>query len=115
MIDEVSSIFWGLSLAVNIILLLVGLPLCLLICCCCKKHQGAIERDIKDIARNHNILQQDTQPVQNQQNFLLPPTNQPESNHSQQQQQYPKRRGPLVTDFPPAQPSFSDVDQELEE
>ena len=57
MMEEMSSILWGLSLAVNIILLLVGLPLCLLICCCCRKHQGAIEKDIKMIARNHNILQ----------------------------------------------------------
>ena len=52
-----SSIFWGLSLAFNIILLIIGLPLCLLICCCCRKHQGAIEKDIKTIARNHNLLQ----------------------------------------------------------
>ena len=57
MIDEVSSIFWGLSLAFNIILLIVGLPLCLLICCCCRKHQGAIEKDLKTLARNHNLLQ----------------------------------------------------------
>lgn len=57
MIDEISSIFWGLSLAFNIILLIIGLPLCLLICCCCRKHQGAIEKDIKMIAKNHNILQ----------------------------------------------------------
>lgn len=57
MIEEMSSIFWGLSLAFNIILLIIGLPLCLLICCCCRKHQGAIERDIKTIARNHNLLQ----------------------------------------------------------
>lgn len=53
-----SSIFWGLSIAVNIILVLIGLPLCLLICCCCRKHKESIEKDIKDIARNHNILQQ---------------------------------------------------------
>lgn len=57
MIDEVSSIFWGLSLALNIILVIVGLPLCLLICCCCRKHQSAIEKDLKTIARNHNLLQ----------------------------------------------------------
>lgn len=57
MIDEVSSIFWGLSLAFNIILVLIGLPLCLLICCCCRKHQGAIEKDLKTLARNHNLLQ----------------------------------------------------------
>lgn len=57
MIDEISSIFWGLSLAFNIILVLVGLPLCLLICCCCRKHQGAIEKDLKTLARNHNLLQ----------------------------------------------------------
>ena len=59
MIDELSSIFWGLSLAFNIILLIIGLPLFLLICCCCRKHQSAIEKDIKMIAKNHNILQDD--------------------------------------------------------
>lgn len=58
MMEEMSTIFWGLSIAVNIILLLIGLPLCLLICCCCRKHKASIEKDIKDIARNHNILQQ---------------------------------------------------------
>lgn len=57
MIEEVSSILWGLSIAVNIILLLIGLPLCLLICCCCRKHQDTLEKDIRMIARNHNILQ----------------------------------------------------------
>ena len=56
MIEEMSSILWGLSLAFNIILILVGLPLCLLICCCCRKHQGAFEKDLRIIARNHNIL-----------------------------------------------------------
>lgn len=56
MINEVSSIFWGLSLAVNIILLLIGIPLCLLMCCCCKKHRAVIEKDIKDIAQNHRLL-----------------------------------------------------------
>ena len=55
MIEEVSSIFWGLSLAINIILLLVGLPLCLLICCCCRKHQGALERDVASFIQNHNL------------------------------------------------------------
>lgn len=67
MIEEVSSIFWGLSLAINIILLLVGLPLCLLICCCCRKHQGALERDVASFIQNHNLgggqIQQ-TQPPQ---------------------------------------------------
>ena len=57
MIEEVSSILWGLSIAVNIILILVGLPLCLLICCCCRKHHDTFEKDIRMIARNHNILQ----------------------------------------------------------
>ena len=52
-----SSILWGLSLAANIILMLIGLPLCLLICCCCRKHQDAFEKDIRMLARNHNILQ----------------------------------------------------------
>lgn len=56
MINEVSTIFWGFSLAVNIILLLIGIPLCLLMCCCCKKHRAAIEKDIKDIAQNHKLL-----------------------------------------------------------
>lgn len=68
MMEEMSSIFWGLSLAVNIILVLIGLPLCLLICCCCRKHQGTIEKDLKDIARNHNLLQNgETEQIQYQQ------------------------------------------------
>lgn len=58
MIEEMSSILWGLSLAFNIILLLLGLPLCLLICCCCRKHQDALEKDLRMLARNHNILQE---------------------------------------------------------
>lgn len=53
-----SSILWGLSLAFNIILILLGLPLCLLICCCCRKHQDALEKDLRMLARNHNILQE---------------------------------------------------------
>lgn len=57
MIEEMSSILWGLSLAANIILMLIGLPLCLLICCCCRKHQDAFEKDIRMLAKNHNILQ----------------------------------------------------------
>lgn len=65
MIEEVSSIFWGLSIAINIILLLFGLPLCLLICCCCRKHQSAIEKDIKSIVANHNLID-NNQPVQPQ-------------------------------------------------
>ena len=56
MIEEVSSIFWAFSLVINIILLLIGIPFCLLICCCCKKHHGALEKDIKTIAKNHNLL-----------------------------------------------------------
>ena len=58
MIEEMSSILWGLSLAFNIILILLGLPLCLLICCCCRKHQDALEKDLRMLARNHNILQE---------------------------------------------------------
>ena len=64
MITEVSSILWGLSIAVNIILLLIGLPLCLLICCCCRKHQSSIEKDIQSIVANHNLL--GNQPAQSQ-------------------------------------------------
>ena len=65
MIEEVSSILWGLSIAINIILLLIGLPLCLLICCCCRKHQSSIEKDIQSIVANHNLLgNQSTQPNQ---------------------------------------------------
>ena len=56
MIEEVSSIFWGLSLAINIILLLIGLPLCLLICCCCRKHQNALEKDVVSFIQNHNLV-----------------------------------------------------------
>jgi len=55
MIEEVSSIFWGLSLAINIILLIIGLPLCLLICCCCRKHQNALEKDVVSFIHNHNL------------------------------------------------------------
>ena len=58
MIEEVSSIFWGLSVALNIILVLVGLPLCLLICCCCRKHQSTIEKDLKSLAVNHKLIKQ---------------------------------------------------------
>lgn len=55
MLEEMSSILWGLSLVFNIILLLIGLPLCLLICCCCKKHRDVLEQDVQAIAKNHNI------------------------------------------------------------
>lgn len=61
MIEEMSSILWGLSLAFNIILLLVGLPMCLLICCCCRKHQGVLEKDLRTIVRNHNLLREDVE------------------------------------------------------
>lgn len=64
--EEISSILWGLSLAFNIILLLIGLPLCLLICCCCRKHQDVLEQDLRMLAKNHNILQEN-------QNLPLPP------------------------------------------
>lgn len=64
--EEISSILWGLSLAFNIILLLIGLPLCLLICCCCRKHQDVLEQDLRMLAKNHNILQEN-------QNRPLPP------------------------------------------
>ena len=84
MIDEVSSIFWGLSLAFNIILLSVGLPLCLLICCCCRKHQGAIEKDLKTLARNHNLLQGAPE----------------ESQEETYQQPMPKRRKVTVKSLP---------------
>lgn len=66
MMEEISSILWGLSLAFNIILLLIGLPLCLLICCCCRKHQDVLEQDLRMLAKNHNILQEN-------QNLPLPP------------------------------------------
>ena len=58
MIEEASSIFWGLSVAFNIILLLIGLPLCLLICCCCRKHQGTLEKDLKSLAVNHKLIKE---------------------------------------------------------
>lgn len=64
MIEEVSSIFWGLSLAINIVLLLLGLPLCLLIFCCCRKHQGALERDVASFIQNHNLAGSQNQPPQ---------------------------------------------------
>lgn len=74
MIEEVSSIFWGLSLAINIILLLIGLPLCLLICCCCRKHQGALERDVASFIQNHNLAGSQVQP---QLTYQMQPTAQP--------------------------------------
>lgn len=78
MIEEISSIFWGLSLAINIILLLVGLPLCLLICCCCRKHQGALEKDVASFIQNHNLgggqIQQNQQP---QLTYQIQPNTQP--------------------------------------
>lgn len=75
MIEEVSSIFWGLSLAINIILLLIGLPLCLLICCCCRKHQGALERDVASFIQNHNLA--GNQQVQPQLTYQMQPSAQP--------------------------------------
>lgn len=75
MIEEVSSIFWGLSLAINIILLLIGLPLCLLICCCCRKHQGALERDVASFIQNHNLA--GSQQVHPQLTYQMQPTAQP--------------------------------------
>lgn len=97
MIEEVSSILWGLSIAVNIILLLIGLPLCLLICCCCRKHQSSIEKDIQSIVANHNLL--GSQPVQHgqpqlqyapQQQFQEPP-----QVNQQQSQRVPQNQGNL--------------------
>ena len=55
--EEVWSILQILSVVLSIIVLLIMVPSCLLICCCCRKHQGTLEKDLKDIARNHNILQ----------------------------------------------------------
>lgn len=77
MIEEVSSIFWGLSLAINIILLLVGLPLCLLICCCCRKHQGALERDVASFIQNHNLGGQIQQNQPPQLTYQMQPSAQP--------------------------------------
>ena len=56
MIENLSSILWGLSVVFNIILLLIGLPLCLLICCCCKKHRAALEQDVQMVAQNHGLI-----------------------------------------------------------
>lgn len=55
MIADVSSIFWGLSVALNIILALIGLPILLLICCCCAK-SGTFQKDWNSIAKNHNLI-----------------------------------------------------------
>ena len=100
MIEEVSSILWGLSIAVNIILILVGLPLCLLICCCCRKHHDTLEKDIRMIARNHNILQDQVETTEDipqikqyqqyQQPAIQSSTQQPVNLSSQQQ--VPRRR-----------------------
>ena len=92
MIEEVSSILWGLSIAVNIILLLIGLPLCLLICCCCRKHQSSIEKDIQSIVANHNLL--GNQPAQPQIQYV--PTQQQELPQQQSQnQRVPQNQGNL--------------------
>lgn len=90
MIEEVSSILWGLSIAVNIILLLIGLPLCLLICCCCRKHQTSIEKDIQSIVANHNLL--GNQPTQPQIQYM--PTQQSQELPQQQIQQSQNQRVP---------------------
>lgn len=100
MIEEVSSILWGLSIAVNIILILVGLPLCLLICCCCRKHHDTLEKDIRMIARNHNILQDQAETTEDipqikqyqqyQQPAIQSSTQQPVNLSNQQQ--VPRRR-----------------------
>ena len=55
MISDVSSIMWGFSIALNIIVVLIALPLTLLICCCCKRNGTLIQKDIKSIARNHKL------------------------------------------------------------
>ena len=92
MIEEVSSILWGLSIAVNIILLLIGLPLCLLICCCCRKHQSSIEKDIQSIVANHNLL--GNQPVQNQPQIQYMPTQQQDlPNQQSQNLRVPQNQG----------------------
>lgn len=55
MIEDASSILWGLSLVLNIIIFLLGLPLCLLICCCCRK-SGTIQKDLTTLAKNHGVI-----------------------------------------------------------
>ena len=65
--EEVWSILQILSAVLSIIILLITVPSCLLICCCCRKHQGTIEKDLKDIARNHNLLQNEGEQSQLQQ------------------------------------------------
>ena len=93
MIEEVSSILWGLSIAVNIILLLIGLPLCLLICCCCRKHQSSIEKDIQSIVANHNLL--GNQPTQPQIQYM--PTQQQDlPNQQSQNLRVPQNQGNLA-------------------
>ena len=90
MIEEMSSILWGLSLAFNIILILLGLPLCLLICCCCRKHQDALEKDLRMLARNHNILQEGGNTVE-----VAPP-----------QTQTQKKRVKMIQSKPQQAPQF---------
>ena len=53
--EEVSTFIWGLSIALNILIVLIGLPLCLLICCCCRK-SSTIKKDVASIMANHNLL-----------------------------------------------------------
>ena len=104
-----SNILWGLSLAFNIILLLVGLPLCLLICCCCKKHQNVIEKDLKSLARNHNIFQQDPY---NQNQLVYQP--QPQYLPQQQQQNLKRRPLPQNLQQQPLDPQLSQKNQKID-
>ena len=113
MIEEVSSILWGLSIAVNIILILVGLPLCLLICCCCRKHQDTLEKDIRMIARNHNILQdgrEEDVPYQKQYQQIQSQPVELVQQPTQIQQQHVQKRNVKVQEVNnfeiPEQPSF---------
>lgn len=73
--EEVSTFIWGLSIALNILIVLIGLPLCLLICCCCRK-SSAIKKDVASIMANHNLLNENQTPQQ--QYYMDSQTQQPQ-------------------------------------
>lgn len=61
MIEEVSSVLWGVLAVFGIILILIVVPLFLLICCCCRRHQEALKKDFNSIARNHDLIEPEVQ------------------------------------------------------
>ena len=78
--DEISTFIWGLSIAINIIIILVALPMLILICCCCRK-SSTIKKDVASIMANHNILQDQQNnpnaPYDMNQQYIQQPIQQP--------------------------------------